>query len=135
MFRRRPVAVALGALELFVGIGALVGGGALALVPDGDVLRMPVSILEGSPFGTFFLPGLLLFFAVGSVNTLAGFLTLGGHPLRRWVAMGAALILMAWILAEVALLGYLHWAQPLYFGLGLLMLLLALLLPRPVRLS
>ncbi len=124
---RRPVAVALGVLELFVGIGALAGGGALALVPDGDVLRMPVALLKGSPFRSYFVPGLILFFAVGCLNTLAGFLTIAGYPNRRTASIWAALILMGWISVEVALLGYLHWAQPLYFGLGLLIFLLACL--------
>jgi hypothetical protein len=127
MFGRKPVRVTLGSLELFVGIGALAGGGALALVPDGDLLRMPVSLLNGSPFHTYFVPGLILFGIVGGVNTLAGFLTLGGHPVRKHASVFAAVILMGWISVEVALLGYLHWAQPLYFGFGLLTLLLAFL--------
>jgi hypothetical protein len=127
MLGRRPVQVVLGWLESFLGIGALAGGGALALVPEGDLLGMPVSLLNGSPFRTYFAPGLILFGAAGRVNTLAGFLTIAGHPLRKRASVCAAVILMGWISVEVALLGYLHWAQPLYFGFGLLTLLLALL--------
>ncbi|MCK9612065.1 MAG: hypothetical protein PHR81_04795 [Bacteroidales bacterium] len=49
----------------FLSIGALFGGGALIISPDGELLKMPVSMLESSPFGNFFIPGLILFSVLG----------------------------------------------------------------------
>ncbi len=131
----KPLAVALGALELFVGLGALYGGGALALRPDGSLLSMPVSLLHRSPFATYLIPGLILFGIVGGANTLAGILTLRGGRSGGTASLLAASILIIWIAAQVMLIGYQHWAQTLYLGFGLLMLILAPFLPKPARFS
>jgi hypothetical protein len=51
------------ALEIFLSVGALGGGGALMLGPKGEIIPLPLSALKGSPFETFFAPGLILFCA------------------------------------------------------------------------
>jgi hypothetical protein len=118
--------ITLGSLELLVGLGALWGGGALFLVPDGSFLHMDVSILNGTPFGDYRIPGLILFAAVGGINTWAGLLALRRRPSAVTVGLIAGAIQIGWIVSELALLGYIHWAQALYLGFGLATLALAL---------
>ncbi|MFT8872000.1 MAG: hypothetical protein ABF868_06875 [Sporolactobacillus sp.] len=51
--------------QFFLGLGAVFGGGALTLAPDGSLLRMPLSILKYGPFHTFLIPGLILLVVLG----------------------------------------------------------------------
>jgi len=46
-------------------IGALFGGGALIISPDGALLQMPLSVLDSAPFKNFLIPGLILFTILG----------------------------------------------------------------------
>lgn len=52
-------------LHFFLGIGALFGGGALILSPNGALLKMPLNLLRSSPFDSFLIPGLILFTVLG----------------------------------------------------------------------
>ena len=53
------------AFEIFLSVSALGGGAALMLGPRGEILRPPMSLLERSPFDSYFLPGLVLFTVLG----------------------------------------------------------------------
>lgn len=50
---------------VFQGLSGLYGGGALVRDPTGVLLQMPPSLLEGSPFVTYCIPGLILFTVLG----------------------------------------------------------------------
>ncbi|GGL50887.1 hypothetical protein [Sporolactobacillus putidus] len=52
-------------LHLLLGIGALMGGGALILAPNGSLLSMPLSLLKYSTFHSFLIPGIILFLGLG----------------------------------------------------------------------
>ena len=66
MKTRKPFALnILLFLLLFLSLGALFGGGALMLDPTGELLQMPVTMLKGSPFNDFLIPGLILFTILG----------------------------------------------------------------------
>jgi hypothetical protein len=98
-------------------------------------IGMPISMLEGSPFGDYLIPGLILMMVVG-VFPLTVFVGLLLRSRPAWwlsIAVGAGLII--WIVTEVALLGYLPGAGlalQIVFGLiGAAILTLAL--TRPTR--
>jgi hypothetical protein len=115
-------------------VGAIAGG--IGLVQDPvDNIGMPLSMLEGSPFRDYLIPGLILLVAVG---LLALFVWAG--LLRRWkpawwlsLASGGGLVI--WIITEVALLGYLPGAGiGLQITMGILGLAIVVLtLVRPTR--
>jgi hypothetical protein len=46
-------------------LGGIAGGGALAIKPHGDLLKMPMSYIEDSPFHDYRIPGLLLLLVLG----------------------------------------------------------------------
>ena len=61
----------LGALQAFIGLGAVGGGLGLILKPSGAILGLPLELLESSPFSTYLVPGIVLL-AVNGLGSLAG---------------------------------------------------------------
>ncbi len=62
---------ALGALQVFIGLGALGGGFMLVRDPSGSALGVPISLIEGSPFPDFLIPGIFLL-VVNGVGSMIG---------------------------------------------------------------
>jgi hypothetical protein len=131
----RVLPLGLGALQVFVGLGAVAGGLGLVLEPSGTNLGMPVEILNRSPFPDFLIPGMILFL-INGLGSLAG----GAATFLRYryageiaVILGAFLIL--WIVAQVWWIGLAHWLQPLYFVFGGVELALGLMLRRALHAS
>jgi len=44
-----------------LGLGAIGGGAAFIISPDGKLMGMPLSVLNRSPFSSFLFPGIILF--------------------------------------------------------------------------
>ncbi len=139
--RFRPLSVwVMIALLAFLGINAVVAGGLFIIAPDGHLIQMPLSNLDGSPFSNFLIPGMLLFAFVGVYSLVIawGLLRLLPwqwpnliNPFKRfhwsWAgSLAAGLILIIWILVQI------QWVQ---FGLlhiiclawGVLILMIGLL--------
>lgn len=106
-------------LETFLGLGALFGGGAFILAPDGHPLGMPTRLLAGSPFPSFLVPGIILFTFVGLAPLLAAAMTIRQQALAPLAAVAVGLTLIGWVSVEMVVLaglGSLAWA--LYLVLG-----------------
>jgi menaquinone-dependent protoporphyrinogen oxidase len=92
------------ALLSLVAITAIAGGAALVARPDGSLLRAPLSLLDTTPFTSFFVPGLVLLLVVGGSAAVAAMLTRRRHDGARTAAFGAGVALLAWILVQMILL-------------------------------
>ncbi len=106
-------------LEVFLGLGALFGGGALILAPDGHLLGMPVKLLAGSPFPSFLVPGIILFSLIGVGPLMAAAITLRRQALAPLAAVAVGVTLIGWVSVEMVVLaglGSLAWT--LYLVLG-----------------
>jgi hypothetical protein len=128
---RRPAAAwILLALLLIQGIGGFAGGLSLAVRPDGSLMGMPVSYLDGSPFGDYLVPGLILLLVLGVLPLAAAV----GLWLRRPWAWYASFVvgcgLMIWILVEITIIPY-DVLQIVFGVVGALIVLVALM--RSVR--
>ncbi len=138
---KRPAALwVLIGLLVFQGISAAPPGFLLVLDPTGGLLHLPLDLLKDASFRNFLIPGLILFvvLGIGAFFIAAGLfflpdwmwigrlnLFIGQH--WAWtaaVAFGPAL--MIWIVVQVIQIGLGTWLQPFYFGVGLVILLLAL---------
>ena len=102
-----------------LGLGAVAGGAALVASPDGSGMGFSTSILAGSPFPDFLVPGLILggLFGVGSLAT-----AFAGWRQARWapfVAFGLGSGQMIWIVVQVAIIRELSFLHPTMFGIGL----------------
>lgn len=106
-------------MELFVGLGALYGGGALVADRTGAVLGMPLELLARSPFDDYLVPGLTLLVVNGVGSLVGAALSLARV---RWAgALGLVLgaFLAAWIVLQVLWIGPISWFQPMMLTCGL----------------
>jgi hypothetical protein len=107
------------AFLVLLGLGALAGGAALAMQPDGSVMHFDVTILAGSPFADFLVPGLVLggFFGIGSL-----FVAAMGVARRRpapFLAFAIGCGQMIWIVVQLAIIKDVSFLHPAFFGVGL----------------
>ena len=94
------------ALEVLLGIGAIAGGLVLIAAPRGEIMPLPVSALEGSPFDTYLWPGVILFTVLGLGPLVAAALTWRRHPIAPFAAFAAGGALLIWVAVEIAIIGY-----------------------------
>ncbi len=127
-------------LQVLLGFGAVFSGAFLMISPDGKLMQMPLSLIEGSPFKGFFIPGLILFLFVGVFSSCVAF-GLWKHPGWKWPnvinpfkgihwswagSLASAAIVIIWLTVELIWveIGFLHY---LYYGWSGLLILLTLL--------
>ena len=115
--REARLARALGVLQVFIGVGAVAGGGTLIWDPTGGALGLPASLLQDTPFSDYLVPGVALL-AVNGIGSLAGaWASFGRRSVAGALALGLGLFLMAWIAAQVWWIGF-GWQHLFYFVLG-----------------
>jgi uncharacterized membrane protein len=123
MVTNRGARIVLVALEALMGVAA-VGGGLDLVLTNGQTIRMPAELLEGSPFGSFFIPGLVLL-VVGIVKLTSAVVVLRRHRWGAPASVVVGIIWIGWFVVQVAVVGFLNWQQPVYFVVGLLIIVLA----------
>lgn len=120
----KKVSTVLVVLLMFGAVSAFCGA-ALGIVFNGA--GVPLEHLAGTPFSSFVVPGLILGVVVGGTQLAAGVAVL---QRSQWAALLAAVAgfgMMIWIYTELVLIGY-SWLQSVYFGLGIVELILVLAL-------
>lgn len=114
--------VSLLALQAFVAVTALAGGAALilgALNPElATVLSPPAAYLEGSPFASYLLPGLLLAVVVGGTQAVAFLLGLRRSDVGLLGAATAAIALLIWVFVQMMFIPF-SFLQAIYFAVGI----------------
>jgi hypothetical protein len=121
------VANATVVLEVLLSIGALGGGLVLMIAPRGEIMPLPLSALAGSPFDTYFVPGLILFGVLGLGPLLAARIAWLRHPLAPIAAFVVGAGLIIWVAVEMAIIGYSNEPplQAIYGILGVAIVLVA----------
>lgn len=114
------------AIDLFVGVTAVLGGVGLVADPSGRNVGLSLSMLEHSPFDTFLVPGLVLAVVIGGAALLASLAHLLRWRFAGQASLFAGLLLVGWILVQVLMIRELSWLHGVYFVLGLGQIALAL---------
>jgi hypothetical protein len=123
---RRPALLwVLFGLLVLQSLGGIGGGGMLALEPDGSLLKMPLSYLDGSPFPDYRVPGALLLVVLGIFPLLVAAGLLRRRPWAWFGAFAVGCGLIIFELVEVAMIGF-NVQQPIWGSVGLLIALLSL---------
>jgi hypothetical protein len=117
-------------------LGGLLAFGALNAVAGGcyglsGAKGVPTEWLAGSPFRDYFIPSLILLVIVGGSFLVAAVAVLAGLRIARATSFVAGVIVLVWIAAQVAIIGYVSWMQPVTAIGGLLVPALAWLPPKP----
>ena len=116
-------------LIFFQGVSGIAGGIGLILDPSGESLAIPVSWLDGSPFGSYLIPGLVLFFVLGIFPLVVSYGLMKKLRHSWFASLLIAFALIIWIGVEILIIGY--QAKPplqlIYGSLGIILLLLSFL--------
>jgi hypothetical protein len=112
-------------LVCFIAITATLSGLLMISNPDGGILNLPLSLLQGTPFRNYLVPGILLTVFVGGVNLTAVIYNIQRHPNRYGWAMAGGFIISGWIIVQMILIHAVHWLHFIYLGIGLLIMLMA----------
>jgi hypothetical protein len=107
------------ALLVLLGLGAIGGAAFMVTDPDGSTMQWDTTMLAGSPFADFLIPGLLLggLFGIGSF-VVAG-LGIARFRIAPFLAFAIGCAQMIWIVVELAIIGEFSFLHPTCFAIGL----------------
>ena len=125
----------------FLGLGAIGGGSALIISPSGELLGMPLSMLEESPFNSFFVPGIILFSVLGLIplwliiallkkpeSKLAENINFFKDMHWAWTySIYIAFVLIFWIQIQMVFISSVYWLHTFYMFFAVLIIFVALL--------
>lgn len=123
---KKMVRYSMGVLLAFAALNAF-GGGYYAMAGAEGV---PLEWLEGSPFRNYLIPGIFLFVVVGGAFLTAAILAFVRSRHARMAAFLAVAVVFGWLAVQLSIIGYVSWMQPVTAIVALVILLLALKLPR-----
>jgi hypothetical protein len=126
----RGTGVSLLVLQAVVAVTALLGGAGLvvgAVIPElSTALSPPTAYLEGSPFSSYLVPGLVLGLVVGGVHAVSFALGVTRNELTLPAAAAAATALLIWVFVQMVFIPF-SFLQAIYFAIALAETILILL--------
>jgi len=125
----------------FMAISGIFGGMTFIISPSGELISMPIDILIGSPFNSFFLPGIILFIIIGIYPSFIFFGLLNRKQIKifsliniykeiHWAwtsSIYSGIILILWIDIQIFLIGYNSALQFIYSLIGVITIIFALI--------
>ena len=128
-------------LLVLLGLGAVYGGGTMIISPSGELLGMPISMLDYAPFNNFLIPGIILFTILGVIPLGVSWALIKKPEFKfaelfnffkdmYWAwsyTIYIAFALIIWIQIEATFLHEVHWSHTLYIFWALIIIFLALL--------
>jgi len=115
----------LGVIQAFIGITAIAGGSRLVKNPNG-LPDFPIEWLINSPFTNYFFPGIVLLIVIGFGYVLSGTVTFLRKGYSGSIAALLGICLILYMTIEIWFVGLRNFLQPLYFILGIVVLILGL---------
>jgi hypothetical protein len=106
------------ALLTLLGLGALAGGIALVVEPDGSIMHFDPALLAGSPFSDYLVPGLILGGLFGIGSFVVAVLGLRHQRLAPFLAFAIGCGQMIWITVELVVIREPSFLHPTFFGVG-----------------
>lgn len=100
--QHKNIRVTLLLIEAFIGISA-VGGGIAVLTGVFDQW-LPISLLQGTPFSNYFIPGLILTVVVGGGMLFAAAAQFVQRAWATLLSAGMGIVMIGWIIGEVVIL-------------------------------
>lgn len=110
----------LGSLLALVALNAL-GGGYYGM---SGARGVPLEWLEGSPFKSYFIPGLALLILVGGSSLFASIAVFARFNFARPASFIYVILVFVWLTVQIFIIGYVSWMQPATAIISLIILLL-----------
>ena len=129
--KRKIMTCFLGILQAFIGITAIAGGIRLVSNPSG-IPDFPIEWLSNSPFTNYFIPGLVLLIVIGFGNVFAAIVAFLHKRYFGSISALSGTFLILYMTTEVWFVGLRNFLQPLYFILGVIVLILGLKLLKSI---
>lgn len=127
---RTGTRIGLVLIELFIAANAVWGG--TMLMTDG--WKLSHEWLDNTFFDSWFLPGVALLLIIGGSQLAAAATLLARRPYAREVSIAAGLVMVGWIVVQLAWLQVFHPVmQPTLLVAGVVIIALARRLPRVAR--
>lgn len=88
-------------LLFLTGVNALIAGVLFMIDPSGKKIGMSISYLSHSPFSTYLIPGITLFFVNGLLNIMTAIICINKYGYYPVLIIIQGLFLSGWIIAQV----------------------------------
>ncbi len=115
----KKIRIILGFVQIFIAIGAVPAGYGMLTDPTGEGLGMDTAMLNDSPLGSFFLPGLYLLIINGLGSIAGAILTFAGNRFAGSAGLILGILLCIWIMVQVWWIGLISVLQPLFLLIGI----------------
>lgn len=115
---------------VFLALSGVIGAIPLIVNPGGEPWSMPQSLLQYSPFRSYFVPGIILLVANGLLSLWVLGLTVGKHPGFGWWVIAQGVVLLGWLIVEVAMLRLMVWPHYLYGAVAIVLVISGIALVR-----
>ncbi len=92
------------------------------------MLRMPLSLLEHSPFSSFLIPGILLLAANSLLSLFALALVLRRTTRYGWWIAAQGCVIGGWITVQVLMIRTVIWMHYVYWAIALILIVCGWLL-------
>ncbi|HEY3706508.1 MAG TPA: hypothetical protein VGL22_15710 [Terracidiphilus sp.] len=107
------------ALLFFLAVSAIIGAIPMLADPHGTPWSMPQSLLQFSPFPSYFIPGIVLLAANGLLASWILWLALDEIPgYGLWIVLQGG-VLLAWLVVECLMIRLVVWPHYLYRAVAL----------------
>ncbi len=106
--------IMVAAIAGYIAAGAVFGGYGLLTDPEG--LGLETAWLDGSPFSSYQLPGIVLLVVIGGGMAATALLAIVGSKYAALAAYVMGIVLVAWGTVETVTVGYQGWQQLVLLG-------------------
>ncbi len=113
-YKGKLLAIILGLVQLFIGFGGISGGILLVIDPSGAKIGFELSLLTGTPFSDFFIPGLFLLLFNGIFVLLAAVASFKKYRYAGEIGIFFGVGLLVFMVAEIIWIGLVMWLQHLF---------------------
>ena len=106
-----------------IGLNALAAGYSFITEPSGSGLGISTDYLRYSPFRDYFIPGIILFTAIGIFSIVAAIMAIKRKNIYPLFLFTEGCLLLGWIVIQVLMVKDINWMHITCFCVGIVLIL------------